>query len=81
MTDDEVKQWLSDEEREAFDTVMPTRPAFRALAETREALSHFGDDTSMGCDFCDVNRFDGKPRHSDAPHKPDCIFSTMPRPK
>lgn len=87
MTDDEVKQWLSEDEREAFDAVMPTRPALRSLAETRKALASVprdgflieplpGDGTDAMCISCDLPEGVG---HS--AHCPFHTIATMPGPK
>lgn len=74
MNDDEVMQWLSEEQRFHFyeqpDDV--TRSALRALAETRKALAahEWAAGEVNHCVTC-----------LGTEHKPDCIFATMPRPR
>jgi hypothetical protein len=93
VNDDEVMQWLSDEEREAFRSVpMPdnrvwserARAALRALAETRATLvefewSEFNDRGGTETSEC---RLCGQRGYQPtSKHEPTCIFATMPRPR
>lgn len=89
MTDNEVPAWLTEEERAAWeacgqatrgpwtwdewgDMVLPA--ALRALAEVRRA--------ALGLlDYADGRECMECGRYTDETHAPDCIFSTMPRPK
>jgi hypothetical protein len=88
MTDDEVLQWLSEEERERFhltciavdgSVVRDFGPDLRSLAETRAALAEdeWGDCGHVSgereCHRCDALESAG--------HRPTCIFASMPRPK
>jgi hypothetical protein len=84
MTDDEVEQWLSVEEKRVGTVSGDTRWVLRSLAETRKALwgakgvvdACLAD--GMECPSCDVtvNELGAGDNH-----KPTCIFTTMPRPK
>ncbi len=87
MTDDEVKQWLSEEERIAWNdsdntptprATIGIRDALRSLAETRKALAEteFGEHCG-GYDAC----FHCGREPARYGHKEECIFATMPRPK
>lgn len=84
MEEPEIMQWLNDKERSRWrmwsrDHALVCDPdavaALRSLAETRKALAQLeyvyeGVDV---CHFCNTQEGAG-------PHKPDCIFATMPRP-
>ncbi len=89
MTDDEVRAWLSNEERGGWtgcgraigdcECCAETRGYLRSLAETRKALADTewqggGYEGDPHCFFCCADR---EPSYK---HAPDCIFTTMPRP-
>jgi hypothetical protein len=87
MTDDEVRQWLSDTECHRFQhdaavddicgmvQVDSRAPLLRTLAETRKALAACeAQACEDGCGFC--GEYNQPVRH-----KPDCIFATLPRPR
>lgn len=92
MTDDEVKQWLSEDERERWPIGGTAccadwlRDGLRALAETRKALAVMLDNYEVERDFCGncplcqhVHVNHSMTTHR--AHEPTCIFATMPRPK
>ena len=70
MTDEEMKPWLSEDEWHGTDVWK----LLRTLAETRKALAVYDATTGLGCRLCDFV-------HPTEMHAPDCIFTTMPRPK
>jgi hypothetical protein len=86
MTDGEVLQWLSEEERalwrwapgtdrERAQILMPIIDALRSLAETRKALAGVVDReyaTDGPCAVCELHRYED--------HAPGCLYATMPRP-
>jgi hypothetical protein len=82
MTDDEVKQWLSDDERRmwAQTSVKPwARHVFTQLAETRKALASAewaATEDAGRMSVCPICRtYEGEE------HTVTCILATMPRPR
>lgn len=88
MTDDEVMQWLSEEQRFHFyeqpDDV--TRGALRALAETRRAIWFHRLYDSCWCTFCGEEVDWSLPEEIDGGaqvprHRRGCIMISVPTPR
>lgn len=87
MTDDEVKAWLSMEERMRFESASADivgterNPVIaglcRSLAETRKALAATEWGATPDCEQC----FSCLGNRACGTHDDGCIFATMPRPR